>query len=546
MEPRDIPSDDRRRYLWLILLRGGLVISLMGGWVITQTGDFHRIPLFALLALIILFTAGSLLWLQATKTRQRQTAFLYLQVVWDPFFISALILFTGGSESIFSFLYLFGIVAASIFLHLRGAILIASLAAILYGGFLDLEYYQILNPSGVAKHDPAREYFFAAGANISAYFAVAVLASYLSERLRKTEAALVQKSVDFKSLQAFHQKIVESIGSGVLTFDASRRILSLNRAGEEILGMPIRAVLGKTVEEVFPPLADNLHTWNQEKGIRSEICLTREDGSPAYLGFSISALRGDAGRELGKIMIFQDVTRIKEMEKEIFLSEKLAAVGTLAAGIAHEIRNPLNAILGSLQLLTEHAGPPEEEDRLMKIVLQETERLNRLITNFLLFARPEKPRFSQCTPTQLLDECLDLIANSPEFPPEVKIRKQYESSRAIEADTGQLRQLFLNLLINAGQAMPGGGVLTVWTRGNGANGAIEIGLSDSGIGMDETTRAHIFEPFFTTKDQGTGLGLAIVHRIVELHGGRIHVQSQPGQGTTFLLTFPTAEENRGK
>ena len=545
MELRDIPHDDRRRYLWLILLRGGLIIILIGGWGLAQTGAYHRGPLFILLGLIILFTGISLVWLQWTKTRTHQTAFLYLQVVWDPFFTSALILFTGGSESIFSFLYLFGIVSASIFLHLRGAVLIASLSAILYGGFLDLEYYQILNPSGVAKHDPAREYFFAAGANIAAYFAVAILASYLSERLRRTEAELERRSVDLKSLRAFHQKIVESIGSGVLTFDSSGNILSLNRAGADILGRSIRDILGKKMADIFPPLEDEIRKWDQDKGIRSEICIEREGNPPTYLGFSISSLRGDLGEELGKIMIFQDVTRVKEMEQEIFQSEKLAAIGTLAAGIAHEIRNPLNAISGSLQLLSEHRGAPEEENRLMRIVLNETERLNRLITNFLLFARPEKPRISEFDPVTVLDECLDLIAHSPDFPSEVSISKRYESHHPIHADVYQIRQLFLNLLINAGQAMPEGGTLTIRTRAEHANGFIEIDLTDEGTGMDEQTQARIFEPFFTTKDRGSGLGLAIVHRIVELHRGRINVQSHPGQGTTFLITLPTAEEHHG-
>jgi len=535
---RLVPADNRRSYTWLIVLRGGLIFSLVGGWVLVQTGGFLRFPLYLLLGITLLFTAFSLVWISRPHSLKSQTLFLYFQIVWDPFFIAALILFTGGSESIFSFLYLFGIVTASIFLHRRGALLIASLSAILYGGFADLEFYQILNISGVIKPNPAREYFFTVGANIAAYFVVAILASSLSEQLRTTQAELEKKRGDLSSLTAFHQKIVESIVSGVLTVDASHRILSLNRSGEETLGRKTTEIFNKNLNEVFPILAREIEDHDRIKATRPEICLQKPDGSLIYLGFSLSALKGEAGENLGKILIFQDVTRIKEMEKEIRRSEKLAAIGALAAGIAHEIRNPLGAISGPLQLLLERQEFPDEEKRLMRIILRETERLNRLVTDFLRFARPEKPQFSTVNPAQILDECVDFIIRGRDFPPGINIQKQYEPSRPISADPNQLRQLFQNLLINAGEAMPGGGTLKVWTRNGSENGRLEIGMSDTGKGMDEAIQSHLFEPFFTTKEKGIGLGLAIVHRIVELHGGRIQVESRPGSGTAFTISFP--------
>ena len=542
-ENRLVHAENRRRYTWLIVLRGGLIFSLVGGWVLTQTGEFPHFPLYLLLGITLVFTAFSLVWISRPHSSPNQTLFLYFQIVWDPFFIAALILFTGGSESIFSFLYLFGIVTASIFLHRRGALLIASLSAILYGGFADLEFYQILNLSGVIRANPAREYFFTVGANIAAYFAVAILSSSLSEQLRTTQAELEKKQGDLTSLLAFHKKIVESIGSGVLTMDASGRILSLNHSGEETLGRKTSEIFNKNLGNVFPALAREIEARDQEKATRPEVSLPKPDGSMIYLGFSLSALKGEAGENLGKILIFQDITRIKEMEKEIRRSEKLAAIGTLAAGIAHEIRNPLGAISGPLQLLLERQEFPDEERRLMRIIVRETERLNRLVTDFLRFARPEKPLFSLLDPIQILDECVDFTVRGRDFPPGIKIEKHYETSRPISADPNQLRQLFLNLLINAGEAMPSGGTLKVWTRNGAARGRMEIGLSDTGMGMNEETQARLFEPFFTTKEKGVGLGLAIVHRIVELHRGRVQVESQPGSGTVFILSFPYPGED---
>ncbi|MDD5223576.1 MAG: ATP-binding protein [bacterium] len=542
---RLVPADNRR-YTWLILLRGGLVFALLGGWVLTQTGDFPHFPLYLLLGITLVFTAFSLAWISRPHSLKSQTLFLYFQIVWDPFFISALILFTGGSESIFSFLYLFGIVTASIFLHRRGALLIASLSAILYGGFADLEFYQILNLSGVIRANPAREYFFTVGANIAAYFAVAILASSLSEQLRSTEAELEKKKDDLSSLLAVHGKIVESISSGVLTVDASDRILSLNRAGEETLGRKTAEIFNKNLADIFPVLAREIAARDQKKTTRPEVSLPKPDGSLIYLGFSLSALKGEDGEGLGKILIFQDITRVKEMEKEIMRSEKMAAIGELAAGIAHEIRNPLGAISGPLQLLLERQELPEEEIRLMRIILRETERLNRLVTDFLRFARPEKPRFSPLDPVQILDECVEFTSRGKDFPPGIKIEKHYEKPRLIQADPHQLRQLFLNLLINAGEAMPAGGTLRVWSRNGADRGQLEIGLSDTGMGMNEETQARLFEPFFTTKEKGIGLGLAIVHRIVELHGARIQVESRPGAGAVFTLSFPLSGEDHAQ
>jgi two-component system sensor histidine kinase PilS (NtrC family) len=543
---RLVPADNRRRYTWLILLRGGLVFALVGGWVLTQTGEFPHFPLHLLLGITLVFTAFSLAWISRPHSFKSQNLFLYFQIVWDPFFIAALILFTGGSESIFTFLYLFGIVTASVFLHRRGALLIASLSAILYGGFADLEFYQILNISGVIRANPAREYFFTVGANIAAYFAVAILASSLSEQLRSTQAELEKKQDDLSSLLIFHRKIVESISSGVLTVDASNRILSLNRSGEETLGRKTAEIFNKNLADVFPVLSREIAARDQKKSTRPEVSLPKPDGSLIYLGFSLSALKGEGGEDLGKILIFQDITRIKEMEKEIRRSEKLAAIGELAAGIAHEIRNPLGAISGPLQLLLERQELPDEERRLMRIILRETERLNRLVTDFLRFARPEKPQFFPLDPIPILDECVDFTSRGQDFPRGIKIEKHYEKSRLIQADPHQLRQLFLNLLINAGEAMPSGGTLRVWSRNGAERGQLEIGLSDTGAGMNEETQARLFEPFFTTKEKGIGLGLAIVHRIVEMHGGRIQVESRPGAGATFTLSFPLSGEDRAE
>jgi two-component system sensor histidine kinase PilS (NtrC family) len=285
--------------------------------------------------------------------------------------------------------------------------------------------------------------------------------------------------------------------------------------------------------------------WNRLRLPRWETCFQRKDGASLILGFSISPLKDSNDREMGNILIFQDLTRLREMEEHLKRADRLAAIGKMAAGIAHEIRNPLASISGSIEILKDEVGNSPQNQQLMGIVLREVNRLNSLIADFLLFARPISPGKEKIHLHRLLEEILQMFTHSPDFTPQIRLETQFHGDLYIQGDPHQIRQVFWNLFINAAQAMPEGGTLRVDLRRNSSPAPLtegrlygEVAVCDSGTGIGEEEMGKIFDPFFTTKERGTGLGLSIVHSIVESYGGKITVQSKVGQGTTFKILLP--------
>jgi two-component system sensor histidine kinase PilS (NtrC family) len=251
---------------------------------------------------------------------------------------------------------------------------------------------------------------------------------------------------------------------------------------------------------------------------------------------------------MGNILIFQDLTRLREMEEHLKRADRLAAIGKMAAGIAHEIRNPLASISGSIEILRDELGNSPQNQQLMGIVLREVNRLNALIADFLLFARPVSPGKEKIHLNRLIEEILEMFTHSPDFTPQIRLETQFQGDLYIQGDPHQIRQVFWNLFINAAQAMPGGGTLRVELRRSSSSPPLsegrsygEVAVSDSGTGIGEEERGKIFDPFFTTKERGTGLGLSIVHSLVESYGGRVTVQSRKGKGSVFSVYLPLAE-----
>jgi signal transduction histidine kinase len=285
---------------------------------------------------------------------------------------------------------------------------------------------------------------------------------------------------------------------------------------------------------------------------RYETTFVDKTGKTLFLGFSISPLRDNNDQVIGKTFIFQDITTFKEMEEQVKRSDRMATIGEFAAGIAHEIRNPLTSLSGSIQVLKEELRLKGANRHLMDIILRESERLNNLITDFLLFAQPSRINKEKLDIAQLIDETLQLFENSPGDNRAIEITKELEGGIFLLGDPHQLKQLFWNLFINAAQIMPHGGELRVNLETvNGAEISnrlkrakksmaplAKISVSDTGDGIKPEEKEKIFEPFFTTKEGGTGLGLAIVHRIVENHEGFISVKSQRNKGTTFDIFLP--------
>jgi two-component system sensor histidine kinase PilS (NtrC family) len=394
---------------------------------------------------------------------------------------------------------------------------------------------------------------------MATFYIVAFLSSVVSEELKKKGKELVQKQVDYDHLEAFNRDIIQSLDSGLLTVDLSGNINFLNRTAEKILNQSEEKLKNTSIYDLFPKINGMIEQAKKKEPPSSsdyqryETPLSDRDGRTIYLGFSISPLTDPEGSLIGHTLIFQDITKFKEMEEEIKRVDKMAAVGLLAAGMAHEIRNPLASLSGSIQILKSELSLDDHQKHLMEITLRESERLNALITDFLLFAQPPQTRKIPCPMQRILEETIDLFTQSPSFHNEIQIQRP-SAREEIHAsvDPDQMKQVFWNLLINAAQSMSNGGQISVrMGRGNDC-GVTDLPLSfqlrgkewakisiiDSGSGMAQEEKEKIFEPFFTTKENGTGLGLSIVHKIIENHNGLIKVESEVGMGSTFTIYLP--------
>ncbi|HEX9986632.1 MAG TPA: ATP-binding protein [Thermoanaerobaculia bacterium] len=469
---------------------------------------------------------------------------LMLQTGGDLLVETLLVYFTGGLDSPFSFLYLVSIITASMLLYRRGGLLAASGAVILYGALADLMYYNILPLPEQSLFLPtswtSSRLYFNMATNFAGFYATALLTSYLSEKLQKTAKELDANRQNLAELKALNQNVVDSIPSGLITVSPYGTATFVNPAGSQILKVPTHAILGRHVTELE---FFTIEEWNQVRPQLAEGKVVRlettigTDGDELSIGFAISPLHTLEGTSAGYTLIFQDLTEMKKLEAELRLKDRMAAVGELSAGIAHEIRNPLAAIAGSVQMLKKSSALTPQEQRLMNIVLKESERLNKSIAEFLRFVRPQEKRALEFDVAASLGETLDLLANSPELRPDHQIRREIDPpSFQLIGDADQIRQVFWNLARNAVQAMPQGGELTVRTVI--VDDAYHIVFADNGRGMSDADLRRLFQPFRTNFPSGTGLGMAISYRIVQEHGGRIDVQSREGAGSSITVALP--------
>ncbi len=472
--------------------------------------------------------------------------FAYLQISIDILLVTFLVHLTGGIDSGFSLLYHLTIILGSIILYRRGGYLSASLSSILYGAMLDMQYYNVLGFTRSQNFTPA-QVLYQVFISIISFYMVAFLSGYLSDRLRKTRQELKEKSTDFEDLRVLQDSILRSVGSGIVTMDMGGRVTSWNPAAEQITGYRYSEIRDRS-HEVFGASIKGIfgHTDDLKEGpIGFEGELLKKDGRKLILGMTASLLKDEKNAVRGIILTFQDITKVVEMEEQVRRQERLATIGSLAAGIAHEIRNPLASLSGSIQVLRKDLDLNGDNQHLMEIVLRETERLNTIITEFLEYARPRASSLEEIFLSSLVDETIMLLRNNRNFREDIKITRDVASSVILQADPQRMRQVFWNLLINACQALPNGGEIKISAAPVSHSGDTEwlrVTISDNGQGIAREDIDKIFHPFFTTKTGGTGLGLAIVYRIIEDHGGTIDVESEPGKGARFRIMLPTAEE----
>ena len=380
-----------------------------------------------------------------------------------------------------------------------------------------------------------------------AFLVVGLLSARLAERQSRSDVRLLAATQSLANLRALHERIVASIRSGLVTTDLDGRIFTFNVAAQEITRYQEDAIRGQDASILFGDLKDHIGETLRALGKgqnspRFETnCLTSE-GMRLRLGYSISPLSSEAGETTGMVITFQDLTQVRSLEETSRRQDRLAAIGRMAASIAHEIRNPLAAMRGSIQMLRSEVDSNSSQAELMEIILRESDRLNRIITDFLSYARPRSLTQARVDVGDLLHQTFALMRHSPEIGANQSILEELPDEPLFaEADEGQLKQVFWNLARNALQAMPQGGSLRATLESN-SNNRLRISFTDTGRGMSPDQVEHLFEPFSSTTG-GTGLGLSIVYQIIRDHGGTINVRSRVGQGTTITVELPVAAKN---
>ncbi|MEO5657630.1 MAG: ATP-binding protein [Nitrospiria bacterium] len=527
---------------WLIGLRVVVVTVFLGLFLALETGPHgggtSRL-FFSLIVgtygLTILYTLA-LSWLSP----RWGGAFSALQLGGDLGCITVVVAATGGIESPFTFLYPLVIIAGTMVLGRNGGLAATGTSGVIYAALAWSRFV----PSG-AEWWAERQTFSPVVLNVLAFVAVFLLSNHLVAAVTTATRRLAERESGYRALSAFHENIVQSMSSGLFTADLSGRVTSFNRAGYAILGLSSGEVLGRQCWDLFGWADGPLpHDAMSRRKIphRFEREAARRSGERLLLGMTLSWLKGVDDEPAGMIGIFQDLTEIKALEEKVRQRERLASVGELAAGLAHEIRNPLAAISGAIEVLQQDLQPEGEHQALMAIALRETERLNGLIGQFLLYARPASPHKHCCDLVLLVRETVALLKAHHDYRATVAIREEFPLDPIwVNADANHLRQVVWNLLLNALQAMPEGGRLDLGLHASGGpdfGGIVEMVVGDTGQGIRAEDLQRMFLPFFTTKTGGSGLGLAIVHRIIEEHGGHVDVRSEWGQGTRVTVTLP--------
>jgi two-component system sensor histidine kinase PilS (NtrC family) len=538
----------RRKLLWLIGGRAAAITLLLGSAILIQLNAPESFPIDPFFALIGLTYALTVVWTLTLRFVDRWRWLIDLQLATDALIVSAMVYLAGGVSSYFSSLYTLPIIAASMVQSWRGGLTVAVLSSIIYTAIV-VAQYQL--PPGITPLVTPLEVLpgthvaiFTVGLNVFGFAAVAGLSGYLAEGLRRTGAQLEQTSTQLADLQAFNQHVIDSLTSGLATSDVRGRVLTFNRAAESITGVAAPDAVGHQIAEVLqlPPvframLAPGAPPQGAE---RREFGFQRGDGRQIEIGLTSAPLVTPSG-ESGFLFSFQDVTEPKKREREARVQQRLAAAGEMAAGIAHEIRNPLASMTGSIQILRDELPLTPDQSQLMDIVLRESDRLNGTIRSFLAFARPQRSAMTDFDLRSILRDAARLLRNNAEVTDQHDIVVDEPADPVTyHADEAQFRQIVWNLATNGLRAMPSGGELRLACRATPTE--VVLAVSDQGVGIAPEEMDGIFQPFRGGFERGTGLGLSIVHRIASDYGGEVRITSEIGKGTKVEVALPPAAD----
>ena len=546
----------RRRLAVHIAVRLLIATVLLGAAVVVQLRAPGALPINPFFSLVGLTYAVSLGFIASLRFVDRLPWLADVHFAIDSLVVTAAVFITGGVESLFTILYMLPIVAASVVQFRRGGLLIASLSTIFYFGVVVAQYlgangYVSLPLQDLVLGDlpTVNVAQYTVALNAFGFFGVALLSGSLAERARRGEAQLEQATEEIADLQAFNQYVLDNLLSGLATADADNRLLTFNRSAMMITGSAGALPIGELAADVLqlPPafaasLAQDLARIRSK---RMDYVFRQSAGAEIEVGLSVAALPLPDGSR-GYLYTFQDVTDIRRFERNARLQQRLAAVGEMAAGIAHEIRNPLASMSGSMQMLKHELPLSSDQAKLMDIVLKESDRLNQTIKSFLAYARPQRFSLQALDLRQVVQETVLLLRNSSEVSGNHVVDVRVDDAPvSVDADESQIRQIVWNLATNGLRAMPAGGALCVSALNETAAGVQRrvLLVEDQGVGIRPEEIDSIFQPFRGSFGKGTGLGLAIVHRIVTDYGGAIDVRPRSGGGTVFRITFPLPAES---
>jgi len=545
-----------RNTRWIVFSRIAVVSYFLGVTVFIQFRALRQLPeeyLWTSYFLISAIYIFSVLCLVLPRTTRYVRVNIAIQSVFDVIFVTGIVLVTGGIDSVYSVLYSLVIIYSTLLMGRKGGLSIAALSSLCYVVLINFDIsatFEFLYEEGIVpRGELTRSYIITrAITHVVSFFLMALLTSFVVEQERKTKRLLAEKATAFDRLDLLHRSIIESVDTGILTVNLEGHIRSFNRAAEEISGFTFNEVGNRNIEEIFPgvsaiisPLEPPIVSEEKKRQRRRfELVIRKKSGQSMILGISESALF-ERGVKIGSILIFQDLTSFKEMEREGEKNKQLAFIGQMAAGLAHELRTPLQSISGSIQILRRDLKLESTDERLMQVILRAKDQMESLVRNFLLMARSNLGKRSETDIGRLVEDVIESLTYGAEWNPQVEVRKSLGQGLRVMGDPSEIRQVLWNLMINAMQAMPEGGTLSVTAcpdRIDGEAPSVRIEIGDTGSGIDPAHLEKIWEPFYTTKERGSGLGLAIVRRIVESHGGRVAVQSDAREGTRFSIGLP--------
>jgi two-component system sensor histidine kinase PilS (NtrC family) len=531
--------DERSWLAWLVKVRILILTFLLVIQLAVARLSPTSLPLRLFVSTILLWYTVSLFYAILLSFWQEHRLQASLQVLTDLFLVSLVVHETGGWDSSLNFLYPLVIIVAGILLPRVWAYLLAALAFILYGAVLELNYYGVVR-SYCITHPGLKALQAIIFVNLFAFLAVSYLAGLLAAKLRQARVQLKDASGALENLQILHENIIQSISSGLITTGLDGRITLVNNAAQRFLECPSEELLGTPVNKVFiDPLPNP-----ESEDAHGEVRFDAAGKFRKTFRVRVAALNVPDRGARGYVYVLDDLTGIRRLEREVRMQDRLAAVGRLAAAIAHEIRNPLTSIAGSVSMLSGIPDMNAEHRQLLDIVTRESQRLNAIITDFLAYSRGKQYRFNKADLVRLLHDTLTLVRHRMTVENTgITVESNFGVREAwVLADGDRLKQVFWNFSENAVRAMRTGGTLRVDIESSGDDW--QISFADTGTGMTPRQTEKVFEPFQSTFEGGTGLGLAIVYQIVQAHEGKVWARSRPGQGTTFILKLRRLEAER--